>query len=78
MWSNGFSFALVTPIASLSKLKGIVSGLSCCLAGDAAKQTFKLLVILPPALFYYLSIIIADQNISFHGPIGRVIGQISI
>ena len=75
MWSNGFSFALVTPIASLSKLKGIVSGLSCCLVGDAS---LKLLVILPPALFYYLSIIIADQNISFHGPIGRVIGQISI
>ena len=29
-------------------------------------------------LFNYLSIIIADQNNSFHGQVGSVIGQISI
>ena len=29
------------------------------------------------ALFPYLLIIIADQNISFHGQVGRAIGQIS-
>ena len=42
------------------------------------KQTLKLLVILHLALFYYLSIITADQNMSFHGQVGRVIGQIVI
>ena len=29
-------------------------------------------------LFYYSSITIADQNMSFHGQVGRIIGQISV
>ena len=41
------------------------------------KQTLKLSVMLNLALFPYLLIIIADQNISFHGQVGRAIGQIS-
>ena len=58
---------------SYSKLQVIVSVQSCSLAGDVAKQTLKLFI-LHLALFYYLPIIIVDQNVSFHGQIGRDIG----
>ena len=50
---------------------------SCSLAVNIPKQTFKLLVILPLALCYHLSIIIGGQNMLFHGQIGKVIRQIS-
>ena len=50
----------------------------CPLACDVTKQIIKLLVILPLAIFYYLSITIADQNMSFHGQIRRVAGQVTI
>ena len=53
----------------------MLSALSCSVADG--KKTFKM-VITHQTLFYYLSIIIADQNMSFHGQVGRVIGQISI
>ena len=56
--------------------KEILTALSCSL-GDC-KQTLNLLVILHLTIFYYLSINIADQNMSFYGQVGRVIGQISI
>ena len=42
------------------------------------RQTLKLLVILHVALFNCLSIIIADQNNSFHGQVGSFISLISI
>ena len=45
----------------------------CSLPGDV-----KLLVILRKALFYRLSIIITDQNTTFHDQVARVIGQVSI
>ena len=54
----------------------ILSALSCSL--DDGKQTLKLLVILHLNFFYYLSINIADLDMSFHGQVGRVIGQVSI
>ena len=40
--------------------------------------SLKLFVMLHLALFYYLSIIIADKNMSLYGQVRRVIGQISI
>ena len=42
------------------------------------KQTLELRVMLHLALFYYLLIINAEQNMSFHGQVGRVTGQITI
>ena len=80
MWSNCFSFVLLTsryPV--FQNCKEILSAASCSLAGnDGFKQTLKLLVILHLTLFKYLSIIIADQYISFHGQVGNVIGKIYI
>ena len=39
---------------------------------------YCLFVILHLALFSYLSLIVADQNMPFHGHVRRVIGRISI
>ena len=70
MWSNSFSLVLAK---SDSKSFKIVQKFICpillLLAGG---------VMLYLALFYYLWIIIADQSMSFHGQVGRIIGQISI
>ena len=64
-------------IASSLKLEG---NFECpiLLSCFYCKQTLKLLVIFPLVLFCHLSILIADQNMSFHGQIGRVIDQFSI
>ena len=82
MRSNCFSFALVTsrqPVFQNCKeiLYAPSSGFSSCLEWWYI-ETLTLLVILHVALFNCLSIIIADQNNSFHGQVGSVIGQISI
>ena len=77
MWSNCFSFVFfsfvlfyfICPILWFLFFLGW--------SGDV-KQTLKLLVILYVALFNCLSIIIADQNNSFYGQVGSVIGQTSI
>ena len=42
------------------------------------KETLQLLVVLHLTMFYYISINIADQNMSFLEQVGRIIGQISI
>ena len=75
MWSNCFSFISVTSRKKIFQnckkfLYPILlsSWLQC-------KQTLKLS---PCYLIYYLSIITADQNMSFHEKVGRIIGQISI
>ena len=80
MWSNCFSFISVTSRKKIFQnckkfLYPILlsSWLQC-------KQTLQnyLLVILHLALIYYLSIITADQSMSFHENVERIIGQISI
>ena len=42
------------------------------------QTNLKSFVILPLALFYHLSLIIADQNVLIHGQLGIFTGQISI
>ena len=77
MWSNCFSFVLVTSTFSFvfQNCKEILSAPSWFLLdkdlvlGLWCTQTLKLLVILHLALFNYFSIITADQNNSFHGQI---------
>ena len=56
---------------SVSRLSvDLIKPLSCSLA--------KIACYLHLALFYYLSIVIVDQDMSFHGQLRRVIGQICI
>ena len=81
MQSICFSLLLVTSRQLVfQNCKENLSVPSCFLflLGWRCKQTLKLLLILHLALFSYLSIIVADQNNSFHEQVGSVIGQVFI
>ena len=86
MWSNCFLFILVIsrqPVFQ-SCSYGFYLGrhlphptvILLAASGDVSKPQNCLLTII--WFFFYLSIFIVDQNMSFHGQVGRAIGKITI
>ena len=75
IWSNCFSFVLVTfkqPV--FQNCKEILCVPCCSLAGGYVETNLKTVCCLTSGSFFF-PIMIVEQNVSFHGQVGRVIGQ---